>query len=76
MEAMILPSLGRYHALRTRSEASNRATQLAYAVQVFKNETGRYPASLSELPPALAGGGGPIRSRGRIFSTAWMRTGR
>jgi len=55
IESMILPALGRYHALRARNEASNRATQLAFAVQVFKNETGRYPASLSELPPDLAG---------------------
>ncbi len=55
MEAMILPSLGRYHALRTRSEATGRATQLAYAVHAFRNETGRWPERLSELPSETVG---------------------
>lgn len=55
MEAVLLPSLGRYHALQARNEASRRATELAYAVQLYKAETGQWPASLAELPPDLAG---------------------
>ncbi len=50
MADMLLPSLSRYYKLRTRSEASRRATQLTYAAHLFKAREGRWPASLDELP--------------------------
>jgi len=50
----ILPSLGRVDAIMTRNEASRRATELAYAVNIFKTQQGRWPNSLDELPPAVA----------------------
>src|SRR5205814_2566442 len=46
----LLPAISRVHALRTRNEASRRATQLSYVVHAFKARTGRWPASLDELP--------------------------
>jgi hypothetical protein len=48
-EAM-LPAFSRYYQLKTRGEASRRATQLSFAVQLFKKQNGRWPASLDELP--------------------------
>ncbi len=48
--SMLAPALGRVHQSRARSEASRRATQLTYAVHIYKSETGRWPGSLSELP--------------------------
>lgn len=45
-----VPALSRVYQMRARNEASRRATQLAYAVQIYKAETGNWPASLSELP--------------------------
>ncbi len=47
---MLLPSLSRVHALRTRVEASRRATQLAYAAHLHRARTGAWPRSLDELP--------------------------
>jgi len=47
---MFMPSLSRYYLLKTRSETSRRATQLSYAVHLFKARNGRWPASLDELP--------------------------
>lgn len=47
---MLVPALSRYYQLRTRSEASRRATQLAYATHLFRAREGRWPESLSELP--------------------------
>jgi len=46
----IMPSLARACSLQTRSEASRRATQLSYAVQLFRARNGRWPASFDELP--------------------------
>jgi hypothetical protein len=46
-----VPALSRAYELTTRQEASRRATQLTYAVHLFKARTGRWPASLDELPP-------------------------
>jgi len=46
----MMPSFARYHQLRARGRASRRATQLAYATELFKRRTGRYPSSLAELP--------------------------
>ncbi len=46
---LLLPSLSRVHLLRTRSEASRRATQLAYAAHLFEARNGRWPSSLDEL---------------------------
>ncbi len=46
----LVPDLSRYYQLRARSEASRRATQLAYATRLFKERNGRWPESLSELP--------------------------
>ena len=48
-EAM-MPSFARYHQLRGRGRASRRATQLAYATEIYKARHGRYPDSLDELP--------------------------
>ena len=45
-----MPSISRVYMLRTRNEASRRATQLSYAVHIFKARQGRWPASLDELP--------------------------
>lgn len=47
---MLLPSMSRYHKLRTRTEASRRATQLAYAAHLYRARNGRWPKSLDELP--------------------------
>jgi hypothetical protein len=47
---LLIPSLSRVQVLRTRNEASRRATQLAYATHLFKARTGRWPVSLDELP--------------------------
>ncbi len=52
----LLPSLSRYYQLRTRIETSRRATQLIYAVHVFKVQEDRWPKSLDELPAHLSGG--------------------
>ena len=46
---LFLPALSRVHTLRARSEASRRATQLAYATHLFKHRNGRWPESLGEL---------------------------
>ncbi len=45
-----MPSLSRYYKLLARHEASRRATQLVYAVHLFRAREGRWPASLAELP--------------------------
>jgi hypothetical protein len=47
---LLLPALSRYYKLRTRTEASRRATQLAYAAHIFRARTGHWPRSLDELP--------------------------
>jgi hypothetical protein len=47
---MFLPSMSRYHKVRTRNEASRRATQLAYATHLYRARNGRWPKSLDELP--------------------------
>jgi hypothetical protein len=47
---MLLPSISRVQTIRTRNEASRRATQLTYAVHLYKEQNGRWPASLDELP--------------------------
>jgi len=46
----ILPGLSRYYELTVRSVADRRATQVAFATEVFNAEHGRYPTSLDELP--------------------------
>lgn len=48
---MLTPSLSRVHTLRTRNEASRRATQLSYALHLFQLRHGRWPTSLDELAP-------------------------
>jgi len=47
---LLLPSLSRAYEIQRRGEASRRATQLVYSVEVFRERYGRYPASLDELP--------------------------
>jgi len=47
----ILPSIARIQMIRARNEASRRATQLSYAVHLFKTREGRWPQTLDELPP-------------------------
>ncbi|HUU82077.1 MAG TPA: sialidase family protein [Phycisphaerae bacterium] len=51
----LLPSLGRVQTIRTRNEASRRATQLSYAAHLFKARNGRWPESLAELPEEHGG---------------------
>ncbi len=46
----LMPSLSRMYKLQARCEASRRATQLSYAVHLFKARNGRWPTSLDELP--------------------------
>jgi hypothetical protein len=46
----LLPGLDRAYAIETRAEASRRATQLSYAVHLYKAQTGAWPASLADLP--------------------------
>lgn len=46
----LMANLGRLHTLRARLEASRRATQLAYATHLFKEQHGRWPETLDELP--------------------------
>jgi len=46
----LLPVLSRVYKLKTRGEATRRATQLAYAVHLYKKRNGRWPASLDDLP--------------------------
>src|SRR5262249_39820727 len=50
MTKALLPAFGRIQKTRARSEASRRATQLSYAVHIFKEQNGRWPQSLNELP--------------------------
>ncbi|RJP31591.1 MAG: exo-alpha-sialidase [Phycisphaerales bacterium] len=50
LQKLLTPALSRVHTLRARSEASRRATQLSYAVHLFKAAHGRWPDSLDELP--------------------------
>jgi hypothetical protein len=47
----IMPSLARARYLQTRAEASRRATQLSYSIELFRARNGRLPTSLDELPP-------------------------
>ncbi|MCO6435997.1 MAG: exo-alpha-sialidase [Phycisphaerae bacterium] len=47
---VLLPSLSRLYSLHARAEADRRATQLAYATELFRARNGRWPASLAELP--------------------------
>lgn len=46
----LLPAFGRVQKIRARSEASRRATQLSYAVHIYKEQNGHWPQSLNELP--------------------------
>jgi hypothetical protein len=46
----LLPSLSRAYLLGTRVKASDRATKLAYAVELFRQRQGRWPESFDELP--------------------------
>ncbi len=52
----IMPSLSRYYLLQTRGRADRRATQLAFAVEVFKTQNGYYPESLDAIPPGRNAG--------------------
>jgi hypothetical protein len=53
---VLMPSFSRVHQLKTRAESSARATRLAYAVELFKRQNGRYPSSFDELPAEHAEG--------------------
>jgi len=50
MTRTLLPAFGRIQKIRARNEASRRATQLSYAVHIFKEQNGRWPQSIDELP--------------------------
>ena len=47
---LLVPDLRRVYKLRARSETWRRATQLTFAVHLFRARQGRWPASLDELP--------------------------
>ena len=47
----MLPALSRVYQLTNRSEASRRATQLTYAIHLYKARSGEWPTSLDDLPP-------------------------
>jgi len=47
---LLMPSLSRVMVLRARNETTFRATQLVYAVHLFRAEQGRWPRTLDELP--------------------------
>jgi len=51
-----VPSLSRVYTLNQRNEASRRATQLTYAVHLYKARNGSWPASLDDLPPQYTQG--------------------
>ncbi len=48
--SVVLPGLSRALQIRTRVEATNRATRLSYHAHMFRARTGRWPRSLDELP--------------------------
>ncbi len=50
LQRLLTPSLSRIHTMRARNEATRRATQLSYALHLFKAAHGRWPDSLDELP--------------------------
>ncbi|MBI1826591.1 MAG: exo-alpha-sialidase [Planctomycetes bacterium] len=50
---MGLPALSRYFHLHTRSISSRRATQLVYALHIYKSRKGHWPKTLNELPAEL-----------------------
>ena len=52
----MLPSLARAYQISTRAEASRRATQISYAVHLYKAQTGQWPQSLNDLPPRYTQG--------------------
>jgi hypothetical protein len=47
---MLVPALSRAHVLHARAETSRRATHLAFAINLFEKQNGRWPESLDELP--------------------------
>ena len=46
----VIPALGKVHQMRTWSETGRRATRLSYEIHRYKARTGRWPATLDELP--------------------------
>lgn len=56
LESQLLPSLSRAHAIQTRGVAGMRATQLAYAVHLYRARNGHWPESLDDLPPEHTAG--------------------
>jgi len=54
MTRTLLPAFGRIQKIRARNEASRRATQLSYAVHIYKEQTGQWPQSLDDLPPRFS----------------------
>ncbi len=55
LSGKILPSLSRAYEISRRAEASRRATQLAYNVELHRIRYGRYPGSLDDLPADQVG---------------------
>lgn len=49
MLRVLIPAIGRVHAIRTRSEATTRATVLIAQVQAYRQRYGVYPDSLETL---------------------------
>jgi hypothetical protein len=47
---VMLPSLSRAYQIINRAEAGRRATQLTYAVHLYKARNGQWPQSLNDLP--------------------------
>ncbi|MBN1489833.1 MAG: exo-alpha-sialidase [Phycisphaerae bacterium] len=54
MTRIVTPSVGRAMQLRAELEATRRATRLSFAANLVKARTGRWPASLDELPDEYA----------------------
>lgn len=50
LAGMVIPSLGRAEHIVARNEASRRATQLAFALHLYKSRTGQWPQTLADLP--------------------------
>ncbi|MHC5112739.1 MAG: sialidase family protein [Planctomycetota bacterium] len=55
LTSKLIPHLGRVHKMRARIEASQRATQLAYATHLYRQESGSWPAALDVVADHYGG---------------------
>ena len=49
--SLVVPNYVRPYLLRTRCEATRRATRLMYEILIYYDKNKKWPASLDELPP-------------------------